>query len=102
MLTLDAAFDRIGMAFREMGYRPSDMKPPDSSGNRQAVFTMPNLSVRVCSYGRARLLTVQVKVDGEWVDFVKRGVGPEGLDEKAVEALVHKVRDEVDETSTDS
>ena len=102
MLSLDAAFDRIGSAFREMGYAPSDVKATDASGNRQAVFAMPNLSVRVCSYGRARLLTVQVKVDGEWVDFVKRGVGPEGLDEKAVEALVHKVRDEVDETSTDS
>jgi hypothetical protein len=45
---------------------------------------------------------VQVKVDGEWVDFVKRGVGPEGIDEKSIEELVHKVRDEVDETSTDS
>lgn len=102
MLTLDAAFDRIGSAFREMGYAATDVKPPDSSGNRQAVFALPNLSIRICSYGRARLLTVQVKVDGEWVDFAKRGVGPEGLDEKSVEALVHKVRDEVDETSTDS
>ena len=102
MLTLDAAFDRIGSAFREMGYAAKDVQPPDSSGNRQAVFALPNLSIRICSYGRARLLTVQVKVDGEWVDFAKRGVGPEGLDEKSVEALVHKVRDEVDETSTDS
>lgn len=102
MLSLDAAFDRIGTAFREMGYAATDEKPPDSSGNREAVFALTNLSVRVCSYGRARLLSVQVKVDDEWVDFVKRGVGPEGIDEKAVETLVHKVRDEVDETSTDS
>ena len=102
MLSLDAAFDRIGSAFREMGYAATQQGPPDASGNRQAVYALTNLSVRVCSYGRARLLTVQVKVEGEWVDFVKRGVGPEGIDEKAVEALVHKVRDEVDETSTDS
>jgi hypothetical protein len=102
MLSLDAAFDRIGTAFREMGYSALEQKPPDESGNREAVYALTNLSVRVCSYGRARLLSVQVKVDGEWVDFVKRGIGPEGIDEKAVEALVHKVRDEVDETSTDS
>ncbi|HTR03253.1 MAG TPA: hypothetical protein VMN82_08665 [Thermoanaerobaculia bacterium] len=102
MLTLEAAFDRIGSAFRQMGYAPQDVTPPDESGNRQATYVRPNLAVRVCSYGRARLLSVQVRVDGEWVDFVKRGVGPEGLDEKSVEALVHKVRDEVDETSTDS
>ena len=102
MLSLDAAFDRIGSAFQQMGYTAAEVKPPDGSGNRQAVYALPNLSVRICSYGRARLLTVQVKVDGEWVDFVKRGVGPEGIDEKAVEVLVHKVRDEVDETSTDS
>jgi hypothetical protein len=102
MLSLDAAFDRIGSAFRQLGYTPAEEKPPDESGNRQAVYARPNLAVRVCSYGRARLLTVQVKVDGEWVDFVKRGVGSEGIDEKAIEALVHKVRDEVDETSTDS
>lgn len=102
MLSLDAAFDRIGSTFRELGYAATEVKPPDESGNREAVYALPNLSVRVCSYGRARLLSVQVKVDGEWVDFVKRGVGPEGIDEKAIEALVHKVRDEVDETSTDS
>jgi hypothetical protein len=102
MLSLDAAFDRIGSTFHTLGYAATDVTPPDASGNRQAVYTLPNLSVRICSYGRARLLTVQVKVDGEWVDFAKRGVGPEGLDESAVEALVHKVRDEVDETSSDA
>jgi hypothetical protein len=102
MLSLDDAFDRIGSTFHKLGYAATDVTPPDASGNRQAVYTLPSLAVRVCSYGRARLLTVQVKVDGEWVDFAKRGVGPEGLDESAVEALVHKVRDEVDETSSDS
>jgi hypothetical protein len=102
MLSLDAAFDRIGSAFREMGYAATEVTASDDSGNRQAVFTLPNMSVRICAYGRARLLTVQVKVDGEWVDFAKRGIGAEGIDESAVEALVHKVRDEVDETSNDS
>lgn len=101
MLSLDAAFDRIGSAFRTLGYAAAEEKPPDASGNRQAVFTLPNMSVRICSYGRARLLTVQVKVNGEWVDFAKRGVGQEGIEESAVEALVHKVKDEVDETSSD-
>lgn len=106
MLSLDAAFDRIGSAFRQMGYSAKEEKPPDAtasaaSGNRAAVYTSPTMAVRVCSYGRARLLTIQVKVNGEWVDFAKRGVGAEGLAESAVEALVHRVRNEVAETSSD-
>ncbi len=102
MLTLDAAFDRIGSALRQIGYIPRDPKPPDSSGNRVAVFASPNMSVRVCAYSRARLLTIQVGVEGEWVDFAKRGVGAEGIEEAAVESLVRKVRNEVEQTSTDS
>lgn len=102
MLSLDAAFDRIGSAFRQMGYAAGEETPPDASGNRTAVFTLPSMSVRVCAYGRAHLLTIQVKVDSEWVDFTKRGIGAEGIEESAVEALVHKVRDEVDETSSDA
>ena len=102
MLSLDAAFDRIGTAFREAGYSARDEGRPDKDGNRACVYSAPSMAVRVVSYGRARLLTIQVKVNGEWVDFAKRGVGPEGLDESAVEALVHKVRDEVDETSSDA
>ncbi len=102
MLSLDAAFDRIGTTLLQLGYKPKEKSPPDSSGNQVAVFSAPDdMAVRVCSYGRARLLTIQVEADGEWVDFAKRGVGPEGLQEAAVEALVHSLRNEVDETSTD-
>ena len=102
MLSLDAAFDRIGTTLLQLGYKAKEKSPPDSSGNQVAVFSAPDdLAVRVCSYGRARLLTIQVEADGEWVDFAKRGVGPEGLQEAAVEALVHSLRNEVDETSTD-
>ena len=60
MLSLDAAFDRIGSAFQKLGYAASERTPPDASGNRQAVYTLPTMAVRICSYGRARLLTVQV------------------------------------------
>ncbi len=101
MLSLDAAFDRIGTTLLQLGYKAKETTPPDSSGNQVAVFSAPDMAVRVCSYGRARLLTIQVEADGEWVDFAKRGVGPEGLQEAAVEALVHSLRNEVDETSTD-
>lgn len=102
MLSLDAAFDRIGKTLLQLGYKAKEKTPPDSSGNQVAVFSAPDdMAVRVCSYGRARLLTIQVEADGEWVDFAKRGVGPEGLQEAAVEALVHSLRNEVDETSTD-
>ena len=101
MLSLDAAFERIGATLRQLGYAAKEETPPDASGNRVALYASRDMSVRVCSYGRARLLTIQVEADGEWVDFAKRGVGPEGLEEKAVEALVHSLRNEVDETSTD-
>ena len=102
MLSLDAAFDRIGTTLLQLGYKAKEKSPPDSSGNQVAVFSAPDdMAVRVCSYGRARLLTIQVEADGEWVDFAKRGVGPEGMQEAAVEALVHSLRNEVDETSTD-
>ena len=102
MLSLDAAFDRIGTTLLQLGYKAKEKTPPDSSGNQVAIFSAPDdMAVRVCSYGRARLLTIQVEADGEWIDFAKRGVGPEGLQEAAVEALVHSLRNEVDETSTD-
>lgn len=101
MLSLDAAFDRIGTTLLQLGYKAKEKTPPDASGNQVAVFAAPGMGVRVCSYGRARLLTIQVEADGEWVDFAKRGVGPEGMQEAAVEALVHSLRNEVDETSTD-
>jgi hypothetical protein len=103
MLSLEAAFDRIGMALRQMGYKATDETPSDASaGNRCAVYTIPTMAVRVCSYGRARLLTIQVQAEGEWIDFAKRGIGAEGIEESAVEKLVHAVSNEVNETSTDA
>ena len=103
MLTVDAAFDRIGSALRQRGYAVTkEEKPSDSSGDRLAVFTSPDMSVRVAWHGRARLLTLQVEADGGWVEFARRGFGPNGLEETTVEALVRAVRNEVAETSTDA
>ena len=47
------------------------------------------------------MLSLQVEADGEWVDFAKRGFGPQGLEDTAVDALVRAIRNEVAETSTD-
>jgi hypothetical protein len=103
MMSLDAAFDRIGSALRQMGYAfAKEEKPADAAGDRVALFTRPNFSVRVRWYGSARMLALQVDTNGEWVDFAKRSFGPSGLEETAVEALVRAVRNEVAETSTDS
>ena len=103
MLSLDAAFDRIGSALRQMGYTfAREEKPSDAAGDRVALFTRPNFSVRIRWSGKARLMSLQVDTDGEWVDFAKRSFGPSGLEETAVEALVRAVRNEVAETSTDS
>ena len=103
MLSLDAAFERIATAFREMGYASAkEGRPPDSSGDRLAVFTSPKMAMRVSWNGKARLLALQVEADGEWVDFSRIGFGPDGLEESAVSALVRAVRNEVGETSTDS
>ncbi|MGH9368389.1 MAG: hypothetical protein ACRD3M_12010 [Thermoanaerobaculia bacterium] len=102
MLNVDGAFDRIGSALRQMGYAlAKEEKPPDPSGDRLAVFSSPDMSVRVCWSGKARLLTLQVEVDSEWVEFARRGFGPKGLENTAVEALVRAIRREVSETSTD-
>ena len=103
MLSLDAAFERIATAFREMGYAlTKEERPPDSSGDRLAVFTSPDMSMRVYWTEKARLLALQVEADGEWVDFTRLGFGPGGLEESAVEALVRAVQKEVGETSTDA
>lgn len=103
MLSLDAAFERIATAFREMGYAfAKEERPPDASGDRLAVFTSPKMAMRVSWNGKARLLALQVEADGEWVDFTRIGFGPDGLEESAVAALVRAVRNEVGETSTDS
>ena len=103
MLTLDAAFDRIGSALQQKGYTIArEERPTDSSGDRLAVFTSPNVSVRVFWNGKARLLALQVEADGDWVEFARRGFGPRGLEDTAVDALVRAVGNEVAETSTDS
>jgi len=103
MLTLDAAFDRIGSALQQKGYTFSKVqKPPDSPGDRLAVYKSPNISVRISWNDKARLLALQVEADGDWVEFARRGFGPKGLEDTAVDALVRAVGNEVAETSTDS
>jgi hypothetical protein len=103
MLTVDGAFDRIGSVLRDKGYSVAqEEKTSDDSGDRVAVFTSPDMSVRVCWDGKARLLALQIDADGGWVDFARHGFGPKGLEDSAVDALVRKVGNEVGETSTDS
>ncbi|HEY3123449.1 MAG TPA: hypothetical protein VGK70_05240 [Thermoanaerobaculia bacterium] len=103
MLSVDAAFDRIGSALRQKGYAPAkEEKPSDISVDRVAVFKSSDMSVRVFWNDKARLLTLQVETDGEWVDFARHGFGPAGLEDSAVDAMVRAIRNEVAETSTDS
>ena len=102
MLTVDAAFDRLGTALRQRGYTFSKEEKPDVVGDRVSEYTSPNMAVRIFWLNRARLLTLQVKVEGEWVEFARRGFGPNGLEDTAVEALVRAVFNEVAETSTDA
>jgi hypothetical protein len=103
MLTVDGAFDRIGSVLRDKGYSVGkEEKTTDPSGDRVAVFTSPEMSVRICWDAKARLLALQIDADGGWVDFARQGFGPKGLEDSAVDALVRKVGNEVGETSTDS
>ena len=103
MLSVDAAFDRIGSALRQRGYVAADeKKSADTSTDRLTVFRSPDMAVRVAWNAKARMLVVQVQVDGEWVEFARRGFGPAGLEETAVEGLVRSIRNEVAETSTDA
>ena len=103
MLTVDGAFDRIGSALRDKGYAfAKEERDPGSSGDRVALFTSPDMKVRVCWDEKARLLAVQIDADGGWVDFARHGFGPKGLEDSTVDALVRKVGNEVGETSTDS
>jgi hypothetical protein len=103
MLSVDAAFDRIGSALRERGYAlEKDEKPHESPGDRIVMFQSPNMHVRVRWHGKPRMLTLHVHADGEWVEFARRNFGPAGLEETSVDALVRAVRNEVAETSTDS
>jgi hypothetical protein len=102
MLTLDAAYQRIGNALRGMGYiLKKEETPAGSPGDRRTVFTSPNMTMRVCWTEKARLLALQFESDGEWVDFSRLGFGPRGLEESAVDALVRAVQNEVGETSSD-
>ncbi len=102
MLTVDAAFDRIGSALQQTGHiAGKEEKPSDSPGNRLVTFTSPNMSVRVSWREKARLLLLEVKVEQEWVEFARRSFGPKGLEEATVDALVRAVHTEVAETSTD-
>ena len=102
MLTVDTAFDRLGTALRQRGYAFSKEETPEVVGDRISVYTSPNMSVRIVWSSKARLLILQVKVEGEWVEFARRGFGPNGLEDTAVEALVRAVFNEVAETSTDA
>jgi len=102
MLTVDGAFDRIGSVLRDKGYKVAEEESRSDSGDRVSVFKSPDMSVRVCWDGKARLLALQIDADGGWVDFARLGFGPRGLEQSAVDALVRKVGNEVGETSTDS
>jgi hypothetical protein len=103
MLSVDGAFERIGSALRRRGYTVTkEERPTASSGDRVAVYDSESMSVTVRWLEKARLLILQVKVDGEWVEFARRGFGPKGLEDTAVDALVRAVETEVAETSTDS
>jgi hypothetical protein len=102
MLTVDAAFDRIGSALRQMGYTfKKEERARDGSGDRLAMYDSPNMSVRLRWAGKARLMALEVEVDGAWTEFARRNAGPDGIEDTAAEALVHAIRNEVNETSTD-
>ena len=103
MLSVDAAFDRIGSALRERGYRIDlDESPSESPGDRNVVYISQDMHVRVRWHAKPRMLTLDVHADDEWVEFARRNFGPAGLEETSVDALVRAVRNEVAETSTDS
>jgi hypothetical protein len=102
MLSVDAAFDRITSALHELGYMPAKAQPSsDFPEDRLTVLTSPKMSVRVIWRDKARLLILQIKVGGEWVEFTRRSFGVKGLEESTVDGLVRAVHDEVAETSTD-
>jgi hypothetical protein len=103
MLSVDAAFDRIGSALRERGYKvDKDERPEEKPEDRVVVFISEDMHVRLRWHGKARMLTVDVHTDDEWVEFARRNFGPTGLDENSVDAVLRKVLLEVAETSTDS
>jgi hypothetical protein len=102
MLSVDAAFERIASALRELGYMPAKGEASsDFPEDRVVVLTSPKMSVRVIWRDKARLLILQIRVGGEWVEFTRRSFGAKGLEESTVDGLVRAVHDEVAETSTD-
>jgi hypothetical protein len=103
MLSVDAAFDRFGSALRERGYKvEKDESPQERPEDRVVLFISQDMHVRIRWHAKARMLTLEVHADGEWVEFARRNFGPAGLEESSVDALVRKVLLEVAETSTDS
>jgi hypothetical protein len=103
MLSVDAAFDRIGTALRQRGYSlTKEERLTDPSADRVTVFDSPDMSVRVDWKGNARMLVLKVKVEGDWVEFARHSFGPAGLEDTAVDSLVRAIRNEVAETSTDA
>ena len=103
MLSVDAAFDRFGSALQERGYKvEKDERPPEAPEDRIVVFISQDMHVRIRWHGKARMLTLDVHADDEWVEFALRNFGPAGLEDSSVDALVRKVLLEVAETSTDS
>jgi len=102
MLSVDAAFDRIGSALGELGYTVRKGQPSsDAPEDRVAVFASPKIAVRISWREKARLMILEVRVGSEWVEFTRRSFGPKGLEESTVDGLVRAVHDEVAETSTD-
>jgi len=103
MLSVDAAFDRIGTALRQRGYSlTKEDRTADPSGDRQSIFDSPDMSVRIDWKSSPRMLVLKVKVEGEWVEFARHSFGPQGLEDTAVDSLVRAIRNEVAETSTDA
>jgi hypothetical protein len=100
MMTVDAAFDRLGSTLRQRGY--AFVKEDRSSEDRYAIFKSPDMSVRISWKGKARLMTLEVDAESGWAEFARRSFGPRGLEDTSVEALVRAIGSEVSETSTDS
>jgi hypothetical protein len=101
MMSVDAAFDRIGSALQQRGYSRMKEETP-SPGFRVASYSSQDMAVRVRWNEKSRVLALEVEANGEWAEFARRAFGPQGLEDTAVEALVRAVRNEVAETSTDA
>ena len=61
MLSVDAAFDRIGSALRERGYKvDTDERPADKPEDRVVVFISEDMHVRLRWHGKARMRPANV------------------------------------------